>query len=265
MPPMSTSTSPNRSQRLGACRATTALVCLSAALAGAGCDDVTIDLFNADLGLVGHWTLDESVPGTTVADSSGFDHPGTPSASPPAPTSLVPPVRFTDRGSLSFNGVDQWVQLGNPDLLNFGGPLTLAAWVRLDDGAANHNIVSHGYRLAPDQEVALRAYAGKYQFLWWDGIDHGAALPIPASDIGTWVHLCGVFDGSTYFLYRNGALVATTADANAPMRFDATWAIGGRPPVDADPPYRLMQGAIDDVRIYGRALAPGEVDALYRR
>jgi hypothetical protein len=28
---------------------------------------------------------------------------------------------------------------------------------------------------------------------------------------------------------------------------------------------RLMQGSIDDVRIYGRALSAAEVEALYRR
>jgi len=59
---------------------------------------------------------------------------------------------------------------------------------------------------------------------------------------------------------------SSTEDSTAPpANIEAIWAIGARalqgtPPVDY-----LMDGAIDDVRIYGRALSAAEVQALDRR
>ena len=74
-----------------------------------------------------------------------------------------------------------------------------------------------------------------------------------------------MFDGTSYYLYRNGALAAATADATAPQPdVDTAWAIGAHPLRSATAD-RQFQGQIDDVRFYGRALLAAEVDELYRR
>jgi hypothetical protein len=249
-----------RAQRL-------AVGCLGAVLAaGAGCNDTSVDFLNPDLGLLAHWALDESQPGSVAIDASGFGNHGTPSLDPPVPTQHVPPVHFRDRFSLSFNGQDQWIEIGNPPLLNVGGPISAAAWVRPASIDSRGNILAHGYRFGPSYDFALRVDAGTYVFTTWDSINHQAVATIPTSDIGTWVHLCGVFDGATYRLYRNGTLAATTADATAPQaNIDATWAIGARAPQQDSGVDNLIQADVDDVRIYGRALSSAEVEALYRR
>ncbi len=232
----------------------------------AGCSDSTLDLFDPDLGLLAHWALDESQPGSIAVDSSGFGSQGTPSANPPTPTSDVPPVHFYDPYSLAFNGTDQRLNLGNPAILNLGGPISMAAWVRPATLDNYHNVVTHGYMWDPSYNLALRIYLGAYEFTYWDSVDHMASAPAPAEDVGAWVHLCGVFDGASYYVYRNGALVGSTSDATVPVAgSSAIWAIGGRaaqPPGDATD---FLQGQIDDVRIYGRALGAAEVEALYRR
>src|SRR6185369_12023703 len=108
---------------------------------------------------------------------------------------------------------------GNPPLLNAGGPISVAAWVRPANVTNSYqNIVAHGWRNKPDFDVALRINSGNYEFGYWNTIDHNAVAGIPGSDVGAWVHLCGVFDGAGYALYRNGALAAFTADATAPPR-----------------------------------------------
>jgi hypothetical protein len=252
--------------RLRARASATAIACAGLALfADGGCGDSTLDLFNTDLGLLAHWAFDESQAGSTAADSSGFGLHATPSANPPTPTRDVPPVQFSDPYSLSFNGQDQWIDIGNPPLLNAGGQVSIAAWVRPANIDGYHNIVAHGWRMDPNHDVALRINSGSYEFTYWSFPDHQAVSAIPTSDVGTWVHLCGVFDGSAYHVYRNGALAASTADSTAPPpNVDTPWAIGARAP-QPDGLERLMQGEIDDVRIYGRALSAPEVEALYRR
>lgn len=235
-------------------------------LAGGACRDTTLDLFDPDLGLVAHWALDEAQPGSAAVDSSGFGSQGTPSANPPTPTTDVPPVHFYDPYSLAFNGTNQLLDLGNPAILNLGGPISIATWVRPATLDGYRNVVTHGYMWDPNYNLALRIYLGAYEFTYWDSADHMASAPAPTGDAGTWVHLCGVFDGASYYLYRNGALMASTNDATVPAAASsATWGIGGRvaqPPGDATD---FLQGQIDDVRIYGRALSGAEVGALYRR
>jgi hypothetical protein len=234
-------------------------------LAGGACTDATLDLFDPDLGLLAHWALDESQPGS-IADSSGFGNHGTSSANPPIPTRDVAPVHFADPYSLSFNGQDQWIEMGNPPLLNIGGPTTMAAWVRPTTVDGLRSVLAHGYVWNPDHDFALRINSGSYQFTTWNGSDHNALAPIPASDLGAWVHLCGVFDGAAYYVYRNGALAASTADATMPpVNIEATWAIGARAPQQGGGIDYPLQGQIDDVRLYGRALRAAEVEALYRR
>ena len=236
-----------------------------ALLAGGACGNSTLDLFDPDVGLLAHWAFDESEPGSIAVDSSGFGLDAMPSANPATPTRDVPPVHFPDAYSLSFNGQDQWLDIGNPPLLNAGGRISIAAWIRPASADGYHNVLAHGWRHTPNAEVSLRINSGNYEFTYWDTADHVATLPVPASDLGAWIHLCGVFDGNTYRLYRNGALAATTADATTPPpNIDTTWAIAARAP-QPDSLERLFQGEIDDARIYGRALSDGEVEALYRR
>jgi hypothetical protein len=236
-------------------------------LACGGCRDTTLDLFDPDLGLLAHWALDEAQPGSIAVDSSGFGSQGTPTANPPTPTTDVPRVHFHDPYSLAFNGTDQLLDLGNPAILNLGGPISMAAWVRPTALDGFHNVVTHGYTWTPSYNLALRIYSGAYEFTYWDGVDHMASALAPADDLGTWVHLCGVFDGASYYLYRNGVLVASTSDATVPAAgvSDAIWAIGARAPQPPGDATDFLQGQIDDVRIYGRALRGAEVEALYRR
>jgi hypothetical protein len=235
-------------------------------LAGGACSNTTLDLFDPDLGLLAHWALDEAHQNDTALDSSGFGNHGTSSTNAPIPTPDVPPVHFHDPYSLSFNGQDQWIEMRNPPLLNFGGPISMAAWVRPTALDSYRNIVAHGYRADPNYNLALRIYSGAYQFTYWNVPDHVASAPVPAADLATWVHLCGVFDGTTYYIYRNGALEQSAADTTMPpANIDAIWAIGARAPQAGGGVDYLLQGQIDDVRIYGRALSPAEVEALYRR
>lgn len=215
-------------------------------------------------GLLAYFPFDEAEAGTEALDASGNGHQGTPSANPPTPSLSVPPVGFPNPHSLSFDGVDQLVDLGNPESLNVTGNVTLSAWIRPLALDGFRNIVAHGFHWMPDGELALRIVAEDYEFMAWDGTDHMASAPVPPGDVDNWHHLAGVHDGETYRLYRDGELIVVHPDTFAPQRVEAPWAVGGRsatmPPGD-----RSFAGLIDDVRIYGRALSDEEVRALFRR
>jgi hypothetical protein len=231
-----------------------------------------------ELGLLVYLPLDETEAGALASDASGNGHDGTPTPDPPVPSQSVPPTQFPNPRSLSFDGTQQFLDLGRPPGLDIVGPMTLSAWVRVGATDGFRNIIAHGWHRDPDQEVALRVQdnielvvqpSPLYSFLGWDGDDHAAIAVIPDGDIDSWHHLCGVYDGESYLLYRDGELVAEQADAIAPIRVEEAWAVGARGmpdptmPGDFDP--RCFGGMIDEVRIYGRALSGVEIRELFAR
>jgi Concanavalin A-like lectin/glucanases superfamily/K319L-like, PKD domain len=167
--------------------------------------------------------------------------------------------------ALRLDGQSQSVQIPNERHLNFGGVITIEAWIRpvAPDRAGVTNIVAHGHVDAPAGEVYLRIVRDtqslRYQIGSWNGADHLAAMDMPDADKGgdKWVHLAGVYDGAAWRLYRNGTLAATQADAVGALPVDAGWAIGSR----AGHPERLFTGGVDEVRIWRRARTAEEIEA----
>ena len=146
--------------------------------------------------------------------------------------------------------------LGQHAELDITGTMTIEAWIRpasVPNGFGN--IVVRGFSTSPQGEVYLRIANGEYQIGSWNGTDHVAAVPVPAGDVGTWVHLAGVYDGSAWHLYRNGLLLASGADPVGAVEVAAGWAVG----TTAAGNDRFFTGDIDDIRIWNRPLGPQEI------
>jgi hypothetical protein len=83
-----------------------------------------------------------------------------------------------------------------------------------------------------------------------------SVLDVRAEDIGTWVHIAGVYDAATKYwsLYRNGELLASL-EGKAPITIEGNWYIGGM--YNADPNGKKMErfwkGGLADVRMWNVA------------
>jgi hypothetical protein len=176
-----------------------------------------------------------------------------------APTGGTPalPAAEEMRFGLTFDGQTDHVQLNNPAALNFEGTITLEAWIRPEAVNGFRNIVAHGHRFSPNGEVFLRINNGRYEIGSWDGRNYLTGAPIPPEDIGTWVHLAGVYEGQHWRLYRNGVQVSMTQGARGAIATNANWAIGAR----GTGTERFFQGHIDEVRIWNRARTEAEIQA----
>jgi hypothetical protein len=177
----------------------------------------------------------------------------------PAASETVPSGSASQ--ALQLNGTNQYVDLGNPADLNFRGPITLEAWIKPMSSGGLQDIITHGYQTSPYQaEVYLRIANGTYQVGSWNGTDSTATAAMPASDLGQWVHLAGVYDGTHWQLYRNGVLVASSAPTTqgALLVSSTDWAIGAR----GTGTERFFQGSIADVSIWrvGRSAAQVQSD-----
>jgi hypothetical protein len=203
---------------------------------------------------VGHWRFEEG-SGTTVVDSSGKGNHGT----------IVNSPSWTagrSGSALTFDGVRDYVDLGNPAALNLTGAMSASAWMKTGQ-LSNGRIISksgwgkHGWSLNLENYDAFEfSIASDSETQVW--VDSKTAVPL-----NTWVHVTGVYEpGVALRIYVNGVLnnVATTGipksqfDAPVPAQIGAR---GG--PCD----HCYFDGSLDEIRVYDRVLTPAEVFQIY--
>src|SRR3990167_10785875 len=87
-------------------------------------------------GLIGYWAFEEQ-SGTTAGDSSGNGNTGTLTNGPTWTTGKV------GSGALSFDGVNDGVNLGTPNSLNITGAVTVSAWINYRTASLHEAIAVH--------------------------------------------------------------------------------------------------------------------------
>ena len=150
-----------------------------------------------------------------------------------------------------------FLSLGNPSALNFEGKCTLEAWVRLDEDLSPgiSNIIAHGDPIAPFPQVFLRIHDSRFEVGSCLEKCYGPSAPISARDMGRWIHLAGVYDGSNWHLYKNGDRVGSSGCRHGALLCDQKWSIGSTGSGDG----RFFTGAIDEVRIWSCARSGTEI------
>ena len=198
-------------------------------------------------GLVAAYGFDEGV-GSSVADASGSGNGGTISGA------SWTTGRFG--GALSFNGTNNWVTVPDANSLDLTR-FTISAWVKLAS-------TQSGWRTVALKEktngLAYALYANGVSpsapAVWIDaGSEVGTGTGASALPAGVWSYVTGTYDGSALRLYVDGVLKATRnttgtiAATTGPLRIggNAVWT-------------EWFNGALDEIRIYNRALSAAEIN-----
>ncbi len=194
-------------------------------------------------GLVASYSMEND-----VQDSSGNDLHG---------TVVGAPVFVQGKASLGtaieLNGTNNYIDCGTNASFDITEAITVSAWVKTNDaGNSQHN----PYITKGDQSFGLKhSNANSLQFFIYDSGYHTINYSISSAFNGVWHHVAGAYDGSQLNLYLDGGIVATLDYEGAIAT--TTYEVNiGRNSQNTD---RLYEGAIDEVRIYNRALSEGEV------
>ncbi|ACU73856.1 protein of unknown function DUF1680 [Catenulispora acidiphila DSM 44928] len=204
--------------------------------------------------LVAWYAFDET-SGSTAADASGNGH----TANLAGTTSHV-----TGRtgGAVHLDGASGYVALPS-GLLSGAGDFTIATWVKLDSAPSWSRIFDIGSGTTSYMFLTPNSGAGTLRFAITTGgwsteqqINSSATLPT-----GAWTHVAVTVAGSTGTLYVNGAAVGSTTgmtlNAGSLGGSPNSWL--GRSQYAGDP---FLPGALDNTRIYSRALSAGEIGSL---
>ena len=205
---------------------------------------------------VGRWEYDDDSDASTAIDSwSGYD------GSINGATYIT--GSYEGNSALSFDGTDDYVNVGTNAELEEGSTFSCSAWIRTTASVDN----THRY-------VGKQQGSGDF-YGWWLTFDpndnrtarfsvngNGYNQRITGSTAlndGTWHHVVGVYDANgDQVLYVNGSSensvtadgtdVSTTADFQMGQREDGSYSYAGD---------------LDDTRFYNKALSSTEVQNLY--
>ncbi len=158
--------------------------------------------------------------------------------------------------ALSFDGVNDYVDLGNNAAFDITGQITLSAWVKPEDaGNGEHNpFVTKG-----DHTYAIKhASSNAIQFFIYDAGWHTADVKVDSTFNGDWHHVLGTYDGNEVKTYVDGILGATVAHKGSIQVQTHNASIA----TNSEETDRFYYGVIDEVRIYNRALSASEIRFL---
>jgi hypothetical protein len=165
-------------------------------------------------------------------------------------------------GAIRLNGASQYVSLP-PGVITNLSDFSLTAWVNISVPADWARIIDFGSGPSTYLFLAPRSGSGVYRFaITTNGYGAEQQISGPkALPIGGWHHVAVTLSGDKGVLYLDGAPVGTnSAMTLKPAALNLTtqnWI--GRSQFSGDP---YLNGAVDDLRIYAGALAPGEMATL---
>ncbi len=195
-------------------------------------------LNGAGSGLVAWWKMDEGT-GTVAADTSGNGNNAILTNGPVWTSGQI-------GGGLSFNGTNNYV---TPVLAptNFSQPFTISALVKVNTLVGTHQIMA-------GSNGDVQFYQGGTALLYRTNGVSTSFDPV-FNSINTWQQVVVTYDGATMTLYANGSAIA-----NRPVTAlnDTNISIGS-----FGNTVEFFSGAMDDVRVYNRALSAAEVSQLY--
>ncbi|MBS1958893.1 MAG: LamG domain-containing protein [Bdellovibrionales bacterium] len=210
-------------------------------------------------GLVGYWNLNGAAGpianGTVFTDLSGNGNNGTAASS----GSIMQRVSGKLSDGVYFDGNDTVVIPSSPSL-KLGAYMTLTGWVRPAAFQAGwHAIAGKGLydywlEIGSSYGGYMRPCMGRnsnptdYEVL--------SDVPIP---INRWSFVAGTYDGTTTKIYVNGVMTNSRVVGGPIQVSDDPFAIGSADSTE------FLNGSVDEVSVWNRALDASEIMALYQR
>ncbi|WP_139576735.1 LamG-like jellyroll fold domain-containing protein [Microbispora catharanthi] len=198
--------------------------------------------------MVGHWRLGDLLGSVFAADASGRRF----NAALSAGTS---PVQGKIGGAIATSGGA--VATAPGPVLRTDDSYTVASWLRLDDRSGSYQVARQNgdngapYYLGVDQatgQLKFATYASDTAGSTSTSVLSGVNAPV-----GQWFHVAGVYDkaAGSISLYLNGDLMKTATGVPAGWNATGTTVLGSD-----------VKGAIDDLRMFQKALSSAEIQGL---
>jgi YVTN family beta-propeller protein len=163
--------------------------------------------------------------------------------------------------AFSLDGFSRYVQVPDSPSLSLTGPYTLSAWININTNSVQQAIIEK-YDVPGHNGYGLRIYAGKLTAFNCDSVTSDPwpdMLGSTTVSTGVWHHVASVYDGTRIKIYLDGILDADYPATRVPTDGTTSLKIGAR----GDDANTRLNGLIDEVKIYNRALQPWDIESLF--
>jgi hypothetical protein len=207
-------------------------------------------------GLVAYWSMDAAtVDGTSLLDQSGNDHHGTIYGAEVIPGRVGDALNFT-------RGRNDYVRVDDTPALDLGDEFSIAAWIYPESYGESRGgaIVDKLYLQSSSGYLLQIENSGGSQNATFFGLAYQSATE---SDSGavllhTWQHLAVVFRDGVLTYYRDGQPFSSHSTVQSEINPTVRPIYIG----NTSTKWRDFDGAIDELRIYDRALETHEIQSL---
>ena len=220
-------------------------------------------------GLVGYWSFDEGV-GQTVYDGSNNSNNGTLGAS--SAVGSDDPLWTADgksAGGMNFDGVNDYVNFG--DVYDMGtNDMTISMWYKTTD--TEYSLINKSlYASTNNRYFLIDEGAGLY--ISFAGSSKVETTPVTGYNDGLWHNVVVVFDRDGLMKLYLDNVFKESNNISAQSAHDMQSShhlflgrynddVAGQLPHST---FGILNGAIDEVRIYNRALSADEIRYHYNR
>jgi uncharacterized protein (TIGR02145 family) len=197
-------------------------------------------------GLVGYWPFNGN-----ANDESGNGNHGTVNGA------TLTSDRFGNVGkAYGFDGVSSFIKINNSPSLNITNQLTLSAWVYFNDISFYNCIISKDQN-ATDNGYRLDVLSNKLRLI---KTNHNNGLSNSAINSGSWIFTTATFNFDTIRFYLNGSPDGIWSAPGQILSSSNDLTFGVQNQIST---LQYLNGKIDDIAIYNRALSPQEIQQLY--
>jgi len=203
-------------------------------------------------GLVGWWPFNGN-----ANDESGNGNNGT----------VIGSILSYDRNgnannAYGFNGIDNYIDLGNPITLgNNPSSYTQAGWAYFNDFSDTYVFISKRHDNSGSDWATPKTTANNTFIFYADDALYSNAQIAESNSllVNQWYHVTFVKSFDVYSIYVNGLMVSSNTDSHQMGGSTNNLIIGAQL---AWPEF--MKGSLDDIGIWNRALTDQEILALYQ-
>jgi len=208
------------------------------------------------LNLVSEWKFDENT-GTTIADSWNGENTGTLTGATHLPTWKTG-NNCISGSCIQFDGIDDYIAIGNSNNLKFTKGYTAEAWVNLSSLSGERSIITKpaSYTFEVSGGMLIMAFTTNEA---WHFTQSGNSI----LSTNTWYHVVGTYDSSINAVkfYINGDLnkTDTTSSTGAIVTNNNTVQLGYYNGTFPD----IFNGTMDQIRVYNAAISNSKIKEQY--
>jgi hypothetical protein len=195
----------------------------------------------AQEGLVGWWRFEEG-SGSVAFDAIDGGHSAGFHGNPKwTPGKVGGALKFTAAGDSALADVNYTFKT-----------VTLSAWVKHDA----LNVKQQRYVSLSDETAVIRCDDAQTLHFYIRTNGELRHMLVPnALEVGKWTHVVGTWDGKTQKLYKDGVLLDSKTPGGT-LKGGVKFVLIGHNP-------EFLRGAIDEVRVYNRALSDAEIQKQF--